>query len=247
MVNQTMKAHRSKNDSRNVTRQEKNSSKDSSSASTMTAQTESTSSDYSSDYGGVFYRPGSLVDNVSRTLQQNSRSATRTKGTRIHPQMQISQPQDQDEQEAEAMAEKVIQQIESPESVQPEMETNVEQVSAENIQPIRRESALHRQSTDDGGMEASPEVEAAIDQETGKGMPLQSNIREPMEEAFGVDFSHVRIHTDSNAQALNDAIEAEAFTTEQDIFFNQGAYNPSSTDGKHLLAHELTHVIQQTG
>jgi len=68
-----------------------------------------------------------------------------------------------------------------------------------------------------------------------------------MQEAFGVDFSSVRIHTDTNAQALNDAIEAEAFTTEQDIFFNQGAYNPSSTDGKRILAHELTHVIQQTG
>jgi len=212
----------------------------------MQAQTESTSSDYSSDYGGLFYRPGSLIDNVSRTLQQKSLSATRTTGTRIHPKMEISQPQDQDEQEADAMAEYVVQQIESPESVQPEMGTNVEPVSAEQIQPIRRESALHRQSTD-GGMEASPEVETAIDQESGKGMPLPSNTREQMQEAFGVDFSSVRIHTYTNAQALNDAIEAEAFTTEQDIFFNQGAYNPSSTDGKRILAHELTHVIQQTG
>jgi hypothetical protein len=68
-----------------------------------------------------------------------------------------------------------------------------------------------------------------------------------MESAFGSDFSGVRVHTGSEAHALNRAVNAVAFTTGQDIFFRDGAYSPGSTDGKELLAHELTHVVQQGG
>ncbi len=66
-------------------------------------------------------------------------------------------------------------------------------------------------------------------------------------ESFGADFSGVRVHTDSEADALNQQLSARAFTTGQDIFFREGEYSPGSDSGRELIAHELTHAVQQTG
>ena len=66
-----------------------------------------------------------------------------------------------------------------------------------------------------------------------------------MESRFGSDFSGVRIHDNSHAATLNRELNAQAFTRGTDIFFNKGYYNPETSSGKHLLAHELTHVVQQ--
>ena len=68
-----------------------------------------------------------------------------------------------------------------------------------------------------------------------------------MEQAFGADFGGVKVHTDSRSDQLNQSIQARAFTTGQDVFFRQGEYNPGSRGGQELLAHELTHVVQQNG
>jgi Domain of unknown function (DUF4157) len=66
-----------------------------------------------------------------------------------------------------------------------------------------------------------------------------------MEPRFGADFSGVRVHTDAGADGLNRSLSAKAFTTGRDIYFRQGEYNPGSSSGRSLLAHELTHVVQQ--
>jgi len=68
-----------------------------------------------------------------------------------------------------------------------------------------------------------------------------------MEQAFGADFSDVRVHSDSEANLLNQQLSARAFTTARDIFFRQDEYSPGSERGKKLIAHELTHVVQQEG
>ncbi len=68
-----------------------------------------------------------------------------------------------------------------------------------------------------------------------------------MEQAFGADFSQVQVHTDSKSNKLNESIQAKAFTTGKDIFFKQGEYQPDNQPGQELLAHELTHVVQQNG
>jgi hypothetical protein len=68
-----------------------------------------------------------------------------------------------------------------------------------------------------------------------------------MEGAFGADFSGVRVHTDSKSDSLNRSVQAKAFTTGSDIFFRSGTYQPASSGGQELLAHELTHVVQQGG
>jgi ABC-type phosphate/phosphonate transport system substrate-binding protein len=68
-----------------------------------------------------------------------------------------------------------------------------------------------------------------------------------MEPRIGADFGSVRVHTGSEAVQMNRELNAQAFTNGSDIYFGAGKYSPSSSDGKRLLAHELTHVVQQTG
>jgi hypothetical protein len=92
---------------------------------------------------------------------------------------------------------------------------------------------------------ASPALEGAIDGARGGGQPLASTTRKPMEQAFGADFGGVKIHTDSRADTLNRAVQARAFTSGQDLFFRNGEFDPTSHSGQKLLAHELTHVMQQ--
>lgn len=97
------------------------------------------------------------------------------------------------------------------------------------------------------GGKASADVEAAIEAVRGGGQALDSGVRMEMEPAFGADFSGVRVHADTQADTLNRAVNARAFTTGQDIFFRDGEYSTDSSAGRELLAHELTHVVQQSG
>jgi hypothetical protein len=101
--------------------------------------------------------------------------------------------------------------------------------------------------SDHGSGDVEPEVESAIARSRGNGHSMGDAIRGQMESAFGYDFTGVRIHTGAQAHSLNRAVSAVAFTTGQDIFFRDGAYSPESRGGKELLAHELTHVVQQGG
>ena len=110
---------------------------------------------------------------------------------------------------------------------------------------MQRVLALARQG--EGEADVAPEVEPAIERARGGGQGLDHGVRRQMESAFGSDFSGVRVHTGAEAHELNRAVSAVAFTTGQDIFFRDGAYNPSNPEGKELLAHELTHVVQQGG
>ncbi|MFN8488139.1 MAG: DUF4157 domain-containing protein [Caldilineaceae bacterium] len=93
----------------------------------------------------------------------------------------------------------------------------------------------------------APHLETAIQGARGGGQALAERTQTQMGQAFGADFSRVRIHTDARADTLNQSLQARAFTTGQDIFFRQGEYNPESSPGQQLLAHELTHVLQQSG
>ena len=94
---------------------------------------------------------------------------------------------------------------------------------------------------------ASTSVESRLTSSKGKGETLPEQTRQNMEQSFGADFNHVRVHTGSEASNLSNDLRAQAFTHGSDIYFNSGKFNPGSDSGKHLLAHELTHVIQQEG
>lgn len=90
-------------------------------------------------------------------------------------------------------------------------------------------------------------VASRIDSTRVGGAPLPASALSFFEQRFGHDFSGVRVHTDANAQMLSEELHAQAFTVGRDVYFNAGQYAPSTDVGRHLLAHELTHVVQQRG
>jgi outer membrane protein OmpA-like peptidoglycan-associated protein len=97
------------------------------------------------------------------------------------------------------------------------------------------------------GAPVSPAIENKIQSAKGGGQQLDTVIRAGMEASFGADFSGVRTHTDSNAVQMSKELNAHAFTVGNDIFFNQNRYQPHTQQGAGLLAHELTHTVQQGG
>ncbi|WP_271769666.1 eCIS core domain-containing protein [Aquimarina algiphila] len=94
---------------------------------------------------------------------------------------------------------------------------------------------------------AMESVEAMIQETKGQGIPLPEEIKAELEAEMKADFTNVRIHTDEKAIELSAMLNAQAFTHGYDIYFNMGKYDPYSRSGKHLLVHELTHVVQQKG
>ena len=153
----------------------------------------------------------------------------------LQRKLTVGQPGNKYEQEADTVAAKVVEQINSPTS---------QQSVQGKVEPVVEPTVMRDGGVGGGAVDAS--VEQSIQQAKGGEQGLSEDVREPMEQAFGDDFSGVRVHNNSNADQLNCSLNARAFTTGPDIFFKQGEYNPGSRDGQELLAHELTHVVQQT-
>jgi len=110
---------------------------------------------------------------------------------------------------------------------------------------VQRVVDLSRQG--EGEADVTSEVEQRIQSARGGGQALDSGVRAQMEPAFGANFGGVRVHNNAGADSLNRSLSARAFTTGQDIFFKRGEYSPGSSGGRELIAHELTHVVQQNG
>jgi hypothetical protein len=104
---------------------------------------------------------------------------------------------------------------------------------------IQRRAAAPLPSVEPGSLE--PRLRAS----KGKGSPLPAAVRTRMEKSFGADFGGIRIHTDETAVELSRRLRAQAFTHGRDIYFNKDKFSPASRQGTHLLAHELTHTVQQ--
>jgi Domain of unknown function (DUF4157) len=127
-----------------------------------------------------------------------------------------------------------------------------------HITPLPRQERV-RQHEDGGGRTSParalsgeitalpPSVEAHIDNLSGSGRPLSQSARTFFEPRFGYDFGQVLIHTDAEARGLARALNARAFTIGQHIVFGAGCDAPARMEDRRLLAHELTHVIQQAG
>ncbi len=110
----------------------------------------------------------------------------------------------------------------------------------EEEEPIQAKSNANSQT-------ANNKLSNKIKNKAGKGRKMSKGTQAEMESSFGTDFSGVNIHTDQDAVAMNKELSAQAFTHGEDVYFNSGKYNPDSSEGKKLLAHELTHTIQQKG
>jgi hypothetical protein len=103
-----------------------------------------------------------------------------------------------------------------------------------------------RSGGNDGSFDLDDETIGRINRERGGGQPVDSAVQAKMSAATGSDLSDVKVHTTPESAELSQEVGAVAFTTGKDIFFNEGSYNPQSGGGQELLAHELTHVVQQS-
>jgi hypothetical protein len=112
---------------------------------------------------------------------------------------------------------------------------------------VEEEERLSLKQSSGPTPESTPTINENIGSLLGGGQPLPAATRSFFEPRFGVDFGGVRAHTHSGAAQIARSVNAKAFTLGQDLVFGEGQYSPETTDGKKLLAHELTHVIQQGG
>ncbi|MDX2070800.1 MAG: DUF4157 domain-containing protein [Haliscomenobacter sp.] len=139
------------------------------------------------------------------------------------------------QQKADPKEEEPLQKMDAPEE-----EKEPVQMAKEEEEPL-----LQQKAETGGTTTASAHLSSRIQDSSGKGAQLAGHTRAEMEQAFGTDFSNVNIHTDTDAVQMNKELGAQAFTHGQDVYFNAGKYNPENSSGKRLLAHELTHVVQQ--
>lgn len=142
----------------------------------------------------------------------------------------VSQTKDASEIEADRIAEKVMRATDFQPPAKP--------LSESIAPPVQTKS-------DGSGNSIDSKLSNKITSSQGGGNSLDDGAKMFMESRFGADFSRVKIHTDSNAVQMNRELNAKAFTFGNDIYFNQEQYKPSSANGRYLLAHELTHVLQQ--
>ena len=123
------------------------------------------------------------------------------------------------------------------------------QPEVEEEEPIKEldeeEWPIMTKGISSGTQQINSDLPVRLNRSKGGGQHLPEADRIFMESRFGVDFSSVKVHTDSNAGQMNKDLNAQAFTYGSDIYFNDGQFQPKTSQGKRLLAHELVHIVQQ--
>lgn len=157
----------------------------------------------------------------------------------VQAKLEVTEPGDSYEMEADAMADLAISRVSSPLSGSP----NGTALSS-SLSPA---SMVSRLPSGHSSVTVSPALESAISSSKGGGFALPASLKGQMESGFGADFSDVRLHTGPDASSMSSSIQAKAFTSGKDIYFNEGQFNPDTTDGQRIIAHELAHTLQQTG
>lgn len=177
---------------------------------------------------------------------------------RIQPKLEVGPPNDRYEREADQVARAVTR---GP--APPRRDATDTTASGERVQRMcPRCQKRHTQGKPFDYLECGGELQRsantsampAVDDETtsrirasrGRGQSLPDSVQSRFEPQFGTSFGDVRVHTGARAQELNQVLGAKAFTYGQDIYFGAGEYRPETAGGEQLLAHELTHTVQQT-
>jgi len=151
-------------------------------------------------------------------------------------------------QKAEKEEEKPVQKAEKKEEEKPVQKAE----KKEEEKPVQAKTDPRIQlaaMTEEGEHEdaSKPSFENLLAKRKGMGFTLPDDLRKEMEKKFNTSFKKVRIHTDKQAADMCESIHAIAFAHGYDIYFNEGMYKPEALSGRELLAHELTHVVQQNG
>lgn len=179
----------------------------------------------------------------------------------IQPKLTIGAPNDKYEQEADRVADQVMR-MPAPKVQRQPLEEEEEELQAKPLAGhvttlIQRQEILKEEDEDeellqtktagDSTLEVTSEIGSGIQSLRGGGRPLSVAERGFFEPRFGTDFSSVRVHSDARAARVARSVNARAFTLGRNVVFGAGEYFPGSSSGRKLLAHELTHVVQQQG
>jgi hypothetical protein len=160
---------------------------------------------------------------------------------RLQAKLTINTPGDVHEQEADRVAGEVLRMPE------PALQRAGGEESPKSSGKESEDGKLQASPGEAPATAGDPAPEIVHQVLRSSGQPLDSSARGFMEPRFGQDFGGVRVHTDSHAAESAAAVGARAYTVGQDIVFGEGAFSPARRSGKELLAHELTHVVQQGG
>ena len=170
----------------------------------------------------------------------------------IQPRLEIGRPNDKYEKEADAVADRVMR---MPSSSDRQMKSGtagpgIQMKCAkceeeEKLQMKPASEGILQMKPGNGGMMASEGMSTRLNHSKNSGQPLPEKVSNEMGGKIGADFSGVKVHTGGDAVQMSQELGAQAFTHGSDIYFNQGKYDPGSSEGKYLLAHELTHTLQQ--
>ena len=178
---------------------------------------------------------------TTQSAETNTRSETRSRATRVpivlQTKLTVGASDDPYEREADEIADRVT-------SILREGATStVERTVRTPL--VGRISRLATIGSAGGDLDA--DTESQITRARTGGKPLETGIKRSMESAFGADFSNIRMHVGPTSDALNNKIQARAFTTGSDVFVRREDYSPNTASGQKLLAHELAHTVQQGG
>jgi hypothetical protein len=176
-----------------------------------------------------------LGNQATQRLLQASSGEPSVAAAAIQPRLTISQPQDAHEQEADRVAAQVMR--------MPARTLPCEGASAAAALLANGHVQAKRIGPGEAALAQAPAMVAEALHSTGQ--PLDAKTRDFFEPRFGFDLARVRVHTGEKAEQSADAINAAAYTAGRDIVFGRGHYAPDTSEGKQLLAHELTHTIQQ--
>ena len=176
--------------------------------------------------------------------------ATAQQPTFIQPKLMVNAPNDVYEQEADAVADRVMRMplvSSKAQGTQGLLASSVQRKCSHCEEEEKKKMPVMRKAEGGGGFETSPQFSSQLANTRGGGHVMPTETQSFMESRFGRDFSHVRLHTDGTAADMSAGIQAKAFTHGSDIYFNRGEYSPNTEGGRRLLAHELTHTVQQEG
>jgi hypothetical protein len=210
------------------------------------------------------YSPPSHISPNIQLSPENLEYLQKTVGNQavsrmIQAKLKVGEPDDKHELEAEQVADSVMRTPpptpvaeEEPIQTQPlanKITPNIQKQTEEDEvsrQPLEEKDHLVQENGETGSNnEISPQLSSTISEMQGGGEPLSESSRAYFESQYGKDFSQVRVHSGAKASDAASKLNAQAFTHGKDIFMGANKYQPETDQGKRLLAHELTHVVQQ--
>ena len=196
-----------------------------------------------------FNRQGELksISDTRNSFDLSTISILSPSSAKFQPKLNINTPGDKYEQEADRVADQIMQMPAPLHNGTTDTIGNVSSIVQRKCSKCEEEDELQTKSNGQTTQTVSPALSNQIQNTKGGGKTMDASTKDYMSSRFNKDFSAVRIHTDSKAIQMNSVVNSRAFTVGNDIYFNQGQYNPAFGEGKRLLAHELVHTIQQGG